>query len=696
MASSGPPPLVKGPAGKFMEFSEGIKDNFERLYGNWGGLGNSGETTIMCPPLFRRDYVGPVGDACGATPLKDIVLDTIKGDDAEKKIFDVLKAFGEKYSQPMFVLSKLKFTKFIEYLCPGLVPQEELPRFEREVDFAIVHLQIGVILVEAKADTISPKSKGCDQLRKGEQIIRGLLPEQNRIPVFKVIALPNMDGDGFPKGDIICLKKLDVVSCNKFKHWMKKHFSEEGCGTGEKQEFLTLLHKLVAQKTVLKIFLPEKGKEGKPKGIQFSDKVQEDKELSNRLQMISKQMALEQSFESQRKQRKKGKGSGCSERPNVVKTAGTSGMADLSKQILFLNLEQISVWEGPNHQLICGVPGTGKTILLQYKALECAKKGEKVVICVPPPQDKQYEAFFAAYGISSSEVTICIFKKFYEFIPQKKENFHLFVDEAQVLNLTGLQSLLLVLLKQKNPEGCYCWLAYDSHRPFPSDFFSKFFLQYFKKHHGVNNYKDIFTKTELGRGLVFPGVEVHYFAEKLLLFKCYKFIRTILETAMRSTEEILMFAGTMCHKFYPSVLSTELHLMEKYQSGFRIGHRISGPAVEVLGPPGGKKAGIQEGSKLVEIIQTEANKTISPKKVAVLYSNHSDGENLSTILERSRIPFCAVGEKQEDSMIVLDQGCNALSFEWLVVIAVIGKGSNPFYDRIIFSRAVVKLIVVLI
>lgn len=561
----------------------------------------------------------------------------------------------------MFVLSKLKFTKFIEYLCPGLVPQEELPRFEAEVEFAIVHFQIGVILVEVKAETKRPKSKGFDQLRKGEQIIRGLLPEQNRIPVFKVIALPNMDGHGFPKGDIICLKKLDVVSCDEFKRWKKKHFSEEGCGTGEKQEFLTLLHKLVAQKTVLKIFLPEKGKEGKPKGIQFSDKVREDKELSNRLQMISNQMALELSFESQRKQRKKGKESGCSERPNVVKTAGTSGMADLSKQILFLNLEQISVWEGPNHQLISGVPGTGKTILLQYKALECAKKGEKVVICVPSPLDKQYEAFFAAYGISSSEVTICNFKKFYEFIPQKKENFHLFVDEAQVLSLPVLQSPLIeLLLKQKNPEGCYCWLAYDSHRLFPNDIFSDSLLQYFQEHNRVNNFNDIFTKRELDRGLFFPVLGVHRFAEQLLLFESHKFIRTILETAMRSTEEIIM--GNMWPKLYPSLLSTELHFPGKYQWGFRIGHRISGPAVEVLGLPGGKKAVIQEGSKLVEIIQTEANKTISPKKVAVLYSNHSDGENLSTILERSRTPFCAVGEKQEDSMIVPDQGRNALSF----------------------------------
>lgn len=39
-----------------------------------------------------------------------------------------------------------------------------------------------------------------------------------------------MDGYGFFKGDIICLKKLDVVFCDEFKCWMKKYFSEEGCG----------------------------------------------------------------------------------------------------------------------------------------------------------------------------------------------------------------------------------------------------------------------------------------------------------------------------------------------------------------------------------------------------------------------------------------------------------------------------------
>lgn len=83
--------FVKGFVGKFMEFFEGIKDNFERLYGNWGGLGNSGEIIIMCFFLFWRDYVGLVGDVCGVILFKDIVLDIMKGDDVEKKIFDILE-----------------------------------------------------------------------------------------------------------------------------------------------------------------------------------------------------------------------------------------------------------------------------------------------------------------------------------------------------------------------------------------------------------------------------------------------------------------------------------------------------------------------------------------------------------------------------------------------------------------------------
>lgn len=73
MASSVPPLVVKGPAARYMELFEGMKEHFQNLYGNWGvETGNSGETTVMCPAFFSRDYISPVGDVSGAVPLNTL------------------------------------------------------------------------------------------------------------------------------------------------------------------------------------------------------------------------------------------------------------------------------------------------------------------------------------------------------------------------------------------------------------------------------------------------------------------------------------------------------------------------------------------------------------------------------------------------------------------------------------------------
>jgi superfamily I DNA and RNA helicase len=49
---------------------------------------------------------------------------------------------------------------------------------------------------------------------------------------------------------------------------------------------------------------------------------------------------------------------------------------------MFFNQQQLAVWESPRHQVIRGVARSGKTLLIPHKALECARKGEKVVIYV--------------------------------------------------------------------------------------------------------------------------------------------------------------------------------------------------------------------------------------------------------------------------------------------------------------------------
>lgn len=650
---------VKGPAGELMEFSEGIEENFKRLYNNWGQSGYTGEKTIMCPPLFPRVYLSPVNDASGANPRQQGVGRTIKGDDAEEKIFNLLKEFAGMENPEMFVLTKLKFTDFIKYLNPDLVLQNKQRQFQAEIDFAIIHLQIGVILVEVKATKWSQDEYFIKQLSKVEKIIRGLLPEESPIPVFKVVAFPNVDGKGFREDDLICLPKSNVDSCTEFKNWMEKNFVKESCRPFDNQEILTLLHKLVAQKTVLP--LPEKGI-----AIQFTDdEVKEDKQLSKWLERISNQGVLKQSYNSQTRR-------GWSERPTVVKTEDIPGMDELSHQILFLNLEQISVWEGQNHQVICGVPGSGKTILIQYQALECAKKGEKVIVCVPTPLDKHYEAFFAAYDRYSSEVIICSFENLSNLVNlQEEEKFHLFADEVQIiLRDFFLKYLLtLLLLKQKTPEGWYCWLAYDPGQcPLRTFVVSDSCFTDLMESQDEASLKKIVEL--LGDDCEDSSrSETLRFAAQLQDLKSHKFQRSILTTAMRSTVSILNFLRYI----WPS----------EPQLCFKIGHRISGPKIEIS----------RTESELVENILKE---TRSLKKVAVLYTDNSDGQKLPTILERSRIPFCAAGEKQEDGMVVLDRGRNALSLEWPVVFAVcadVGLEKADALFRTIVSRTVLKLII---
>ena len=67
-----------------------------------------------------------------------------------------------------------------------------------------------------------------------------------------------------------------------------------------------------------------------------------------------------------------------------------------------MNPEQLRIWAGPTRQMFCGAPGSGKTILLQHKALECAKNQEKVVVIVLCPLDKLYTEFFARNNVSEN------------------------------------------------------------------------------------------------------------------------------------------------------------------------------------------------------------------------------------------------------------------------------------------------------
>ena len=719
-------PVVKGPGGKRYELFEGMKQHFLSLYGEWEN------GTIMCPPLFPRDFISPVGDLPGVPPLKPHVLDTIRGDDAEEKIFEILKQFGEKENQPMFVLTKLKITElFMKYCMPDQTFQdskilsEKKKKLDVEIDFAIVHLKIGIILVEVKATDKWPNSKAFNQLSEGEKIIKGLLHEDSHIPVYKVVALPSMDGSGNCKDDFVILKKSDVGSCEEFSHWMHSHFNAERCGSQEKQELRNLLYKLVGERTRVDSSFER-----------FSDNVHPEKVLSERCKNIWSQACLRQRYEFECSKRKEKGKKPTADKPKLdeltkcstaeekaknptgdkrkldelaecstaeekgkksmrlVKTADEPGLAVMAKDIVFLNPEQLCIFEGSNHQLITGASGSGKTILLQYKALECVRKGEKVVIFVPPPLNKKYEAFFEEKEASSG-VSIYTWEDFANLVPESEEKFHLFVDELQILfankKLTEFH-LMSLLEKQKNFDNFYCWFAYDETQAL------KTWDLDLLTHSDILQFRCAF----LALILTMTALKDQ---EKT---RNYKFVESHLKTVMRSTEQVFEFVKQFAHKtgFYSKMLCAKEQLykskhgddvppfLKEYWKGV-IGHRVGGHQVEEVETNSLKK--------VLESILGEVHVNRQKlKEVAVLVTSDWMLEDLSSMCKNVGIPLCAVGEAKD--ALVLDHGGKAHSFEWPVVIAVCEKGLHHDPDSsmlkyyhalwfLIFSRAVVKLVV---
>ena len=155
--------VVKEPGGKYSPDSlKACEDHFSRIYPDY--VNAIDHETVMCPPAFPFEYIAPTGEASGAIPLSEIEKVNIDGDSAELELFYVLEKFGNETNQPMFVVPKVKFAKFITNVIRQKVPLDRQPNLgkvnfkEAEIDFAIVHHHIGVILIEVKSTRKFSKS----------------------------------------------------------------------------------------------------------------------------------------------------------------------------------------------------------------------------------------------------------------------------------------------------------------------------------------------------------------------------------------------------------------------------------------------------------------------------------------------------------------------------------------------------------
>ena len=657
--------FVKGPVGHyFSDLVQACEDHFSRIYPNY--VDSSDHDTVMCPAVFPFGYIAPTGQASGAIPLTNMEKASIDGDNAELKIFHMLEKFGKETKQPMFVLSQAKITEFIKNVLRQKLPADhpilmgKLLNSCGEIDFLIIHQQIGVILIEVKAlkkFSKSTQSKARKQLQIGEEIVHALneidhMESTTGIPVFKVIVMPNVSDPGRENQNFISLREENMQSDSSFVRWWESKFAKIALSSQEKRDLQNLIYIFVGQKCEVS-----------------------SKELSAVCKKIYQQKFLQKNYEWGTKQG--GDGSQA-----VEKTADRPEQAILAKQFLFLNPDQLRIWNGPRQQFFNGSSGSGKTILLQFKALQCVKLGEKAVILVPSSLIALYNDFFAKNSISSG-VEVLSPLDISEFFLRcdSDANFHFFADELQAFEAEIPDALIQLekLLSRIADLDHYCWVAYD----------------YMQRNEGQESRDDT--------GGLSDGLKIQAQARELCkTLNIYH--APCLKTVVRSTFEVYTFVQAFVKRSLLDLLqrlklprfdhiekeTKEIltYFVENYDVSNHLGHHICGPSVTMV-----KNSDLDF---IAQVVQNEINKwaeSDSLHRVAVLFTTSFPKERMSHFITQKGIAVCDIADNQKNA-VILDFGHKAHSYEWPVVVAIswFNNDLSSFYTM--FTRAVSRLVVI--
>ena len=657
--------VAKDVAGKYFNNLENACDLYlSRLWPDW----KTNDRTLMFPPAFPFRYTAPTGDASGAVRLSKSEEVDVKGDKAELQIFRSLDRFGRETKQPMVVLTKFEFKEFMKEVLYQYLPVEEVQtmfvnmsetELSREIDFLVMHRRIGFILFEVKATEKFKANRYLDakkQLEVGEKFISVLLEAKGLdIPVYKVIAMPNVADEGRDGSNIIDLRKihLDVTDndseniMERFEHWWKTHFVEKSFEEDD-VKFMKLISIFVGQRTA----------------ISAAAHI-----LSGVYKEIDEQSFLERSYvKMSRKSAIKSN--------VVVKPTDVASLSILAKQFLFMNLEQLILWEGPKHQLFCGAPGSGKTILLQHKALECAKKSEIVLIFVPPPLDKLYREFFLRNGVSDDLFHIVTLDELANFLSSAPNTLlrpvHVFVDEFQTLLVTNKEILdpFTNFLMQCQSEHYYQWITYD-----------------------VNQM--IFSSSPIFGMKQTYNFSIPGYLTELCSSRNF-FHAPSLTTVMRCTSEVYEFLQRYLRFSFGERSADKPGTPQQYwHHPVHLGHQICGPQVIIEGKIN-YESYEERFVDCCKIIKEEINEWAKENdvffyhKIAILVNAPRYLDTLNHFLARDGVPTCRIGHAENN--VVLDLADYARSYEWPIVIAVCGH-LKDMKNYIPVSRAVTRLVI---
>ena len=662
----GPSCVAKDVAGKYFSNLEDACDSYlNRLWPDW----KTSNRTYMFPPAFQFRYTAPTGEASGAVRLSKSEEVDVKGDIAELQIFRSLDKFGRETKQPMVVVTKFEFKDFMKEVLEQYLPVEEVNAMfsslsevdlSREIDFLVMHRRIGFILIEVKATEKFKANRYLDakkQLEVAAKFIRVLLQAKDiDIPIYKVIAFPHVTDKGRDGSDLIDLRKIhlagmdndDESSLECFEVWWKEHFSEQSFEEHE-EEFMKLVSVFVGQRTA----------------ISATAQI-----LSGLFKTIDEQSFLERSHAKMARK-------GASGSKVVLKPSDVPELNILAKQFLFLNVEQLRLWEGPKHQLFCGAPGSGKTILLQHKALECAKKGDTVLVFVPPPLDKLYKEFFSKNEILEDLYYIVTFDglaRFLSLAPRTPgKPIHVFVDEFQMILVTSKTLLdpFTEFLVQHQSKDLYQWLTYDVNQMMFAGGSEVF---------GIKRRYDF---------------SIPDYLSDLCTNKNF-FHAPSLTTVVRCTSEVYEYLQRYLKFSFSEKSVGEAQTPQQYwHHPIYLGHQICGPQVIVEGK-------ISYGSyeeryaDCCKIIKDQINEWAKENdvffyhRIAILVAAPRYLDTLNEFLARDGVPVCRIGEME--NKVVLDMADYARSYEWPIVISVCGH-LKQMTNYIPVSRAVTRLVI---
>ena len=242
----------------------------------------------------------------------------------------------------------------------------------------------------------------------------------------------------------------------------------------------------------------------------------------------------------------------------------------------------------------------------------------------------------------------------FEKLGISKGNFHIFIDEFQVLFPKEQKSsvdLLLAFMKKQNPRY-FQWIAYDIHQ-IPRE-----------------------------------RVSVNVNATLSELCQRLRHART-LTTIMRNTLEVFEFGQKNSQSY--SIPTEAGNFYKFWKNSSYIGHRVCGPAVIVKLWPGHPLFNSPIQRVLKEQIK-ECGDNFTNRKIAVLIGLNN---NLLTNHIKKEVkkvaPICNIGST--DDAVVVDDAEKARSFEWEVVIGVIEK-FTAMSSYVIYFRAITRLVLI--